>query len=80
MRRPRAGGTGLFNIGDSGDAFGVANDTDVAVLDILLATNTTTVNGILYDLDGDAAINTVEQALRAMANEVYNAVYEEGNI
>ena len=73
-------GAALFNIGDDGDAFGVADDTELTVLDILLATNDMTVDGLLYDSDGDGLIDALEQALRAMANDVYNAINEQGEI
>ena len=52
----------------------------MTVLDILLATNEMTVDGLLYDRDGDGSIDILEQALRAMANDVYNAINEEGGI
>jgi len=50
------------------------------VLDILLATNDMTVDGVLYDLDGDKLIDALEQALRAMANDVYNTINEQGGL
>jgi len=73
-------GTATFNIGDNGEALDVADDTEMTVLDILLATNEMTVGGLLYDRDGSQSIDSLEQALRAMANEVYNAINEEGGI
>jgi len=68
-----ASGVGIatFNIGDSGAAFGVADNTEMTVLDILLATNEQTIDGILYDLDA---------VLRSMANEVYASINEGGDI
>ena len=39
-----------------------------------------TFDGLLYDGDGDGTIDTLEQALRAMANDVYNAINEQGEI
>jgi len=67
-------------MGANGEAFGVDDDSEMAVLDILLATNEMTVEGLLYDQDGDGSIDIVEEALRAMANGVYNAINEEGGI
>ena len=58
----------------------MADDTELTVLDILLATNDMTLGGLLYDGDGDGLIDTLEQALRAMANDVYNAINEQGEI
>ncbi len=67
------GGVGIatFNIGSSGSAFDVADDTEISILDILLATNDQAVDGMLYDLDA---------VLRALANEVYSAINEAGDI
>ncbi len=45
-------GAALFNVGDSGDAFGVADNSDVAILDLLLATNARTTDGVLYEVAG----------------------------
>lgn len=63
-------GTAVFNVGDAGAAFGVANNTEVSVMDLLLATNDQAVDGVLY--------NDVH-ALRAMANAVYTAINEAGD-
>ena len=41
-------GTATFNAGSNGDAFGVANNTTMTVLDLLLATDAQAVNGVLY--------------------------------
>ncbi len=67
------GGVGIatFNIGDSGLAFNVADYTDLTVMDILLATDEQAVDGMLYDLDA---------VLRSLANEVYSAINEAGDI
>src|SRR5207249_3433205 len=42
-------GTATVNVGSNGDAFGVANNTIVSVLDLLLATNDQAVGGLLYN-------------------------------
>ncbi len=46
-------GARTFNVGSNGAAFGVANNSNVTVLDLLLAVNSRSRNGLLYDLDGD---------------------------
>lgn len=61
----------LFNVGDSGAAFGVADNTDLTVMDIMLAVDDQAVLGVLYD--GDAF-------LRQLANEVLTAINEQGDI
>jgi hypothetical protein len=64
-------GTATVNVGSNGDAFGVANNTTMSVLDLLLATDAQAVNGLLYN--GNAT-------RRNHANNVYSAVNQAGNI
>lgn len=78
-----AGGVGVatINVGDNGSAFGVADDIDIAVLDLLFAVNDNSYNGILYDLDHDGdADDSLEAAMRVMVNEVFTAINEQGDI
>jgi hypothetical protein len=64
-------GTATVNVGSNGDAFGVANNTTLTVMDLLLATNDQAVNGVLYN--GNTA-------RRNEANNVYSAVNNAGGI
>jgi hypothetical protein len=64
-------GTATFNVGSNGDAFGVANNTTMTVLDLLLATDSQAGNGLLY------YGNTT---LRTEANNVFNALDQAGGI
>jgi hypothetical protein len=64
-------GTATVNVGSNGDAFGVADNTTMTVMDLLLATNNQAVNGVLYG--GNAT-------KRAHANNVYSAVNNAGGI
>jgi hypothetical protein len=51
-----AGGVGAkrFNVGTSGSAFGMDNDTEAQILDLLLATDRMSLAGMLYDdVNGD---------------------------
>jgi hypothetical protein len=64
-------GTATFNGGSNGAAFGVANNTTLTVLDLLLATDNQAVNGLLYN--GDAPKSNE-------ANSVFSAVTQAGNI
>jgi hypothetical protein len=64
-------GTATVNVGSNGDAFGVADNTTMTVMDLLLATNNQAVNGALYG--GNAT-------RRAHANNVYGAVNNAGDI
>ena len=65
-------GIATFNVGTSGAAFGVEDDTEMTVLDMLLATDSLAVNGVLYY---DLGV-----LLSRSANEVYSAINEQGAI
>jgi len=77
-------GTKIVNVGTRGAAFGVANGTDLTILQLLLATNELTqasTNGSLspvYDTNGDGVINSTEATLRRLANQVYAFINEAG--
>jgi hypothetical protein len=59
----------------------VEDDSDVTILDLLLATNNYSINGVLYDLDGDGdADDDLETLFRTMANDVFSAINELGDI
>ncbi len=64
-------GTATFNVGSNGAAFGVANNTTMTVMDLLLATDDQAANGVLYNGD------TVK---RNEANSVYSALNQAGTI
>lgn len=78
-------GTATFNVGLNGAAFDVANYTVMTVLDLLLATEAHTAQaGVLYSYsivnpDGSVSYG-IDAVLRAMANEVYTAINEAGDI
>ena len=42
-------GTAVINVGDNGEAFGVADNTDLTVLDALFAIDSFTQEGLIYD-------------------------------
>jgi len=44
-------------VGDNGAAFGAASSSAVSVMDLLLAVNSRSRNGLLYDLDSDGGAN-----------------------
>ena len=66
-------GLGLrsYNIGENGAAFGVANNTNMTVRQILDETNARAVNGILWNND---------TVLRNMGNIVFTGINEQGDI
>ena len=61
--------TATFNVGSNGAAFGVADNTNMTVMDLLLALDAQAVNGVLYNG------NTTK---RDMANNVFSAINEAG--
>lgn len=78
-------GTNVVNIGSNGAAFGVADNTDMTIMAILLATNGLTGNSgsgyrNIYDTNGDGVLDDNEKALRVLANNIYSAINEGGHI
>ena len=76
-------GTNVVNVGSSGAAFGVADGTDMTIMQLLVATNALTdepdnLTGAtnVYDTNGDGVIDVAEAALRDMANAIYSMVNE----
>jgi hypothetical protein len=63
--------TATVKVGSNGAAFGVADNTTMTVMDILLATDSQAVNGLLYNGD------TVK---RNKANNVFSAINEVGGL
>jgi len=64
-------GAATVNVGSNGDAFGVANNSTLMLMDLLLAADAQAVNGVLYG--GNAA-------KRNEANAVFSAVNQAGGI
>lgn len=80
-------GSKVVNVGSSGAAFGVADGTELTIMQLLLATNDMTdqpdsVSGAakIYDLDGNGDIGDLEAELRQEANLVYSLINEMGGI
>lgn len=76
-------GVSTFDVGDvNRAAFGLwaSESTVLSVMDILLATDSLAHDGLLYDQNGNHQIDSIEQALRTRANEVYTAINEHGGI
>ena len=78
-------GTRIVNVGNHGAAFGVANETQMTLMQALLATNSITDvpdsrsgASSIYDQNGDGVIDANERALRKAANGFYSAVNEQG--
>jgi hypothetical protein len=62
--------TATYNVGSNGAAFGVADNTTMTVMDLLLAADTHAVNGVLYNG------NTTK---RNMGNNVFSAINQTGS-
>jgi hypothetical protein len=80
-------GTKVVNVGSSGAAFGVANNSNLTIMQLLLATNslTDTSNSLsgfahTYDRNGDGVIDAEEAQLRALANSLYGSINGQGGI
>jgi len=73
-------GAATFTVGTNGAAFGVANGSTMSVLDLLLAVNDRSHNGVLFDVDGSGQISSLEAAYRAMADVVFTAINEAGGV
>ena len=72
--------TATYNIGSNGAAFGVANNTVLSIYQILQKTNADARNGILWDLDGNGSISSIEDIYRDMATVVFNNINNAGDI
>ena len=73
-------GAAAVNIGNRGEAFGVANGTTMTVLEVLGNIDAHTVRGIIYDLDGSGTISNTEKKLRTQFNDVVGQINEMGGI
>ena len=79
--------TKIVNVGTNGAAFGVSDNTDLTILQLLLATNAMTdvpdaQSGFayIYDQDGNGVIDAAEALRRSMANDVFSLINEQGSI
>jgi hypothetical protein len=63
-------GTATVNVGCNGDAFGVANNTKLTVLDLLKDTDAQAISGVLY------GGNTT---LRKHATDVFSDLNDDGD-
>jgi hypothetical protein len=80
-------GTRVVNVGNNGIAFGVPNGSNLTVMQLLLATNEQTdqsnnLSGFarIYDSNGDGVIDETEASMRRLANNVFSAINEQGDI
>lgn len=78
-------GSTSVNVGDAGEALGYANDSEVQIIDLLLATNARSIDGLLFDdLDGDGQgdgeIDDTEELYRTLANDLFSAINQNGHI
>ncbi len=78
-------GTSIVNVGSSGAAFSVADDSDQTIMQLLQATDSLTdlpdgLSGFahIYDQDGDGTIDASERVLRTMASDIYATISDQG--
>lgn len=74
-------GTSIANVGHAGAAFGVEDDTDLTIMQLLLATNGLTnqsnqISGFahIYDTDGNGQVDVHEKQLRIWANDLFSQI------
>lgn len=72
-------GSSTFNAGDSGEAFGVDDNSELKVIDLLLATDAMSHEGLLYDLDQGGQIDEEEETLRVLADDVFSQINDSGS-
>jgi hypothetical protein len=72
------GGVGSthVNIGDAGQTFGAANDSEVRIIDLLLAVNDRSSGDLLFDADADGSLDNLEALDRIMAHGVFSMINE----
>ena len=77
----------IVNVGSNGAAFGAQNNSERTILQLLLATSSMTDSSdnqtgsaFIYDVNGDGLIDGEEASLREMANNIYSAINEAGDI
>ena len=70
------GGLGAvtFNVGVFGEAFGVADHSEVLIIDLLKSVNDQSKDGLLYDINGDGHIDWHEAGLRFKAYIIFAAI------
>jgi uncharacterized delta-60 repeat protein len=76
-------GTATFDVGDANRAaFNLepAQTTVLTVLDILGTTDALSHDGLLYDVNDSGTIDKLEKALRVLANSVFTAINQQGDI
>ncbi len=74
-------GTTVVNVGSSGAAFDVDDNTDMTILALLRASDELTVAGadLIYD-DGNNVLSDAEKVLRLLANIIYTDINEGGDL
>jgi hypothetical protein len=73
-------GTQTFNVGSKGAALGVADNSSLSVMDLLLAVSVRSPNDLLYDMNGNGQTDGSEASYRTMANDLFTAINETGDI
>ena len=71
---------GTLGAGSAEELFGPDTSSILSVLEILYATNSQAHCGILFDTDGDGTIDWTERILQSLANVLFTAINEAGDI
>jgi hypothetical protein len=73
-------GSATYNVGSNGAAFGVANNSTVAVSQLLQIADNKSWNGTLWDADHSGTLSATESNWRNMAYTIFNAINNAGGI
>jgi hypothetical protein len=73
-------GAALFNVGSKGEAFNIPKYTTTTVYELLQRADAMSSNGILYDVNGSGSLSSSENNLRSLANAVFTAINEAGDV
>ena len=73
-------GAATFNVGDAGEALGVANGSVLSIMTIMQKTDDHARRGILWDLNANGWIGYGEHIMRCLANDLFTDINETGDI
>jgi hypothetical protein len=67
-------GIATANVGTSGAAFGLNNNTVMTIAELLSRANTSARKGTLWDANGDGSLSTAETVLRNQAYSLFDSI------
>ncbi|MEJ7590078.1 MAG: PKD domain-containing protein [Planctomycetaceae bacterium] len=67
-------GTGSVNVTNRGAAFGIADNSTITIMDLLLAVNSRAHDGLLFDVNSNGSLSSAEISLRVLANSLFDEI------